>query len=57
MVLSVVPEQVGTRAASIGPDERYLEYQYLPSTSPAYAALKLEQKIEAWKAINQSMVK
>jgi len=35
----------------------YLEYQYLPSTSPAYAALKLEQKIEAWKAINQSMVK
>ena len=35
----------------------YLEYQCLPSTSPAYAALKIEQKIEAWKAIKQSMVK
>ena len=35
----------------------YLEYHYLPSTSPANATLKLEQKIEAWKAIIQSMVK
>lgn len=35
----------------------YLKYYYLPSTSPAYASLKLEQKIEAWKAINQSMIK
>jgi len=35
----------------------YLDYCYLPSTSTAYAALKIEQKIEAWKAINQSMVK
>ena len=29
----------------------------LPSTSPAYAALKFEKKLEAWKAIKQSMVK
>jgi double-stranded uracil-DNA glycosylase len=35
----------------------YLEYQCLPSTSPAYASLKFEQKIEAWKAIKQHMVK
>jgi len=35
----------------------YLEYQCLPSTSPAYAALKFEKKLEAWKAIKQSMVK
>ncbi len=27
------------------------EYQSLPSTSPAYAGLSLEQKIEAWKII------
>ena len=35
----------------------YLEYQCLPSTSPAYASLKFEQKIEAWKVIKQSMLK
>ena len=35
----------------------YLEYQYLPSTSPAFASLKFEQKIEAWKVIKQYVVK
>jgi hypoxanthine-DNA glycosylase len=35
----------------------YLEYQCLPSTSPAYAALSLEQKIEAWKVIKKHVVK
>jgi G:T/U-mismatch repair DNA glycosylase len=35
----------------------YLEYQCLPSTSPAYATLKFEQKIEAWKVIKQHVVK
>ena len=35
----------------------YLEYQCLPSTSPAYASLKFEQKIEAWKVIKQHVVK
>ena len=35
----------------------YLEYQSLPSTSPAYAALKFEQKLEAWKVIKQHVVK
>ena len=35
----------------------YLQYLCLPSTSPAYASLKLEQKIEAWKVIKHSMVK
>jgi hypoxanthine-DNA glycosylase len=35
----------------------YLEYHCLPSTSPAYASLKLEQKIEAWKIIKQHVVK
>ena len=35
----------------------YLEYHCLPSTSPAYASLKLEQKIEAWKMIKQHVVK
>jgi double-stranded uracil-DNA glycosylase len=34
-----------------------LEYQCLPSTSPAYASLKLDQKIEAWKVIKQHVVK
>ncbi|MCX7099758.1 MAG: DNA-deoxyinosine glycosylase [Methylococcales bacterium] len=35
----------------------YLEYHCLPSTSPAFATLKFVQKLEAWKIINQSMVK
>ena len=35
----------------------YLEYQCLPSTSPAYASLKFEQKLDAWKAIKQHVVK
>lgn len=35
----------------------YLQYQYLPSTSPAYASLKFEQKMEAWKVIKQHVVK
>ncbi|MDD1613318.1 MAG: DNA-deoxyinosine glycosylase [Methylococcaceae bacterium] len=35
----------------------YLEYQCLPSTSPAYASLNFEQKIEAWKVIKQHVVK
>ena len=35
----------------------YLEYQCLPSTSPAYAVLKLEQKTEAWKVIKRLVLK
>jgi hypoxanthine-DNA glycosylase len=35
----------------------YLEYQRLPSTSPAYASLRLEEKIEAWKVIKRHVVK
>ena len=35
----------------------YLEYLRLPSTSPAHAALKLEEKIEAWKVIKRPVVK
>jgi hypoxanthine-DNA glycosylase len=35
----------------------YLEYQCLPSTSPAYASLNFEQKIEAWKVIKRHVVK
>jgi double-stranded uracil-DNA glycosylase len=35
----------------------YLQYQCLPSTSPAYASLKFEQKIEAWKVIKLHVVK
>lgn len=35
----------------------YLEYQRLPSTSPAHAGRTLEQKINAWKVILQPVVK
>ncbi|MGZ8190019.1 MAG: DNA-deoxyinosine glycosylase [Methylococcaceae bacterium] len=35
----------------------YLQYQRLPSTSPAYASLTLEQKIQAWKVIGRLVVK
>lgn len=35
----------------------YLEYQCLPSTSPANASLKIEQKLEAWKVIKQHVLK
>ncbi|MGR9115767.1 MAG: DNA-deoxyinosine glycosylase [Gammaproteobacteria bacterium] len=35
----------------------YLEYQRLPSTSPANAGMTLEQKINAWKVILQPVVK
>ncbi len=35
----------------------YLEYQCLPSTSPANATLNFEQKIEAWKVIKDHVVK
>jgi hypoxanthine-DNA glycosylase len=35
----------------------HLEYHCLPSTSPANASLKLEQKLEAWKVIKQPMLK
>ncbi|MGZ8135993.1 MAG: DNA-deoxyinosine glycosylase [Methylococcaceae bacterium] len=34
-----------------------LRYHRLPSTSPAYASVNLEQKIEAWKVIRQDVVK
>jgi hypoxanthine-DNA glycosylase len=42
---------------TLSPCFSYLEYQCLPSTSPAYASLKVEQKVEAWKVIKQPVVK
>jgi hypoxanthine-DNA glycosylase len=38
-------------------DFPYLGYRRLPSTSPAYASLNFEQKMEAWKVITLYMVK
>lgn len=35
----------------------YLQYLRLPSTSPAHASLRLEEKIEAWKVIKVHVVK
>jgi double-stranded uracil-DNA glycosylase len=35
----------------------YLDYQRLPSTSPAHATLTWSQKLEAWQAIKQPVVK
>lgn len=35
----------------------YLEYQRLPSTSPANASLTLAQKIEAWQVIMRDVIK
>ncbi|MGZ8165681.1 MAG: DNA-deoxyinosine glycosylase [Methylobacter sp.] len=35
----------------------YLQYQRLPSTSPAFALFRLEQKIAAWEVIKQDMIK
>lgn len=32
----------------------YLHYQRLPSTSPAYASINLQQKIAAWQVIKQA---
>ncbi len=33
-----------------------LKYQRLPSTSPAYASMKLEHKIEAWQVISSELI-
>jgi len=33
----------------------HLHYQRLPSTSPAHAAIRYEQKLEAWKVIDKKL--
>ena len=35
----------------------YLNYQRLPSTSPAYAAMHFEQKLEHWQVVARAVVK
>lgn len=37
------------------PPDVSLTYRRLPSTSPAYAAMRLEQKCEAWRAILEAL--
>jgi hypoxanthine-DNA glycosylase len=45
-IFPVLPQHYGT-----------LEYRRLPSTSPAYATLNFKEKLEAWRAITQHVVK
>jgi hypoxanthine-DNA glycosylase len=35
----------------------YIDYQRLPSTSPAYASMNLQQKITAWQVVRQAVFK
>lgn len=44
----IVPELLG--------NYDYLQYQRLPSTSPAYAAMNLQQKLVAWQSVKQASV-